>query len=192
MAWDVTARVPARLPREFFNLCRRLRCLPTRDVLVVEVADQAMRLFRRVPRTGGVFPIYRPVQGYVVSTSRFGTGQQEGSNRTPLGLHRIAEKIGAGRPIGTVYRGRRPVGLTWAGSPGAAITHRILWLEGLEPGWNRGGEVDSQRRYIYLHGTGDETTLGRPSSRGCIHVAGRDILPLFDTVPVGSLVWIRG
>ncbi|MBU6401970.1 MAG: L,D-transpeptidase [Verrucomicrobia bacterium] len=119
-------------------------------------------------------------------------GQLADSNRTPLGLHRIAEKIGGGWPIGAVFRSRRLVGFTWRGLPDAAIAHRILWLEGLEPGFNRGGRVDSYQRYIYIHGIGNEPTLGRPASRGCIHLAAADLLPLYDRVPVGTLVWITG
>ena len=126
-----------------------------------------------------------------VSTSRWGLGQQRDSHQTPRGLHRIAEKIGGGAPAGTVFRSRQPVGLTWAGHPRAAIAHRILWLDGLEPGKNRGGTVDTHARYIYLHGLGDETTLGRPTSRGCIHLAADDLIPLFDRLPVGTLVWIE-
>ncbi len=110
--------------------------------------------------------------------------------RTPLGLHRVARKIGAGQPVGTVFAGRQVVGLTRKGRPDAPICHRILWLEGLEPGWNRGGTRDSFERYIYIHGLGDEPTLGRPASRGCIHVAASDLIPLFDRTPVGTLVWI--
>jgi hypothetical protein len=125
-----------------------------------------------------------------ISTSRFGIGQLAGSNRTPLGLHRVGVKIGAGQPLGTVFECRRPVGLTWQGQPRAAIAHRILRLEGLEPGFNQGGDVDSFRRYIYIHGLGDEPSLGRPASRGCIHMAAADLMPLFDRVPVGTLVWI--
>jgi lipoprotein-anchoring transpeptidase ErfK/SrfK len=71
-----------------------------------------------------------------------------------------------------------------------AIVHRILWLEGLEPGFNRGGDVDSFRRYIYIHGFGDETTLGRPQSCGCVHLAAADLMPLYERLPVGTLVWI--
>ena len=127
---------------------------------------------------------------YRCSTSRFGVGQVEDSNRTPLGLHRIAEKIGGGWPVGTVFKSRRFAGFTWQGLPHAAITTRILWLEGLEPGFNRGGNVDSFRRYIYIHGTGDELTLGRPASRGCIHLTANDLVPLYDQVPRGTLVWI--
>jgi hypothetical protein len=127
---------------------------------------------------------------YRCSTSRFGIGQEEGSYRTPLGLHRVVEKIGGGWPAGTVFKGRQPVGYTWQGMPDAKITTRILWLEGLEPGFNRGGNVDSHARYIYLHGTGDQTSLGRPASCGCIHLADADLIPLFDRLPGGTLVWI--
>lgn len=135
---------------------------------------------------------WRLVRTCRCSTSRFGIGQIEGSNHTPLGLHRIAQKIGGGWPVGTVFKHRRPIGFTWQGLPDAKITTRILWLDGLEPGFNRGGEVDSYRRYLYLHGTGDETSLGRPASCGCVHLAANDLILLFDQLPVGTLVWITG
>jgi hypothetical protein len=105
-------------------------------------------------------------------------------------LHRIVEKIGGGWPVGTVFKGREPIGYTWKGLPFAKITTRILWLEGLEPGFNRGGNVDSHDRYIYIHGTGDEPSLGRPASYGCIHLAPDDLIPLFNSLPSGTLVWI--
>ena len=127
---------------------------------------------------------------YLVSSSKFGTGERANSNKTPLGLHRIAQKIGGGQPIGTVFRSREPIGFTWRGLPEGMIVHRILWLEGLEPRFNRGGLVDSFQRYIYIHGFGDETTLGRPVSYGCIHLAAKDLLPLYDLLPLGTLVWI--
>lgn len=134
---------------------------------------------------------YRFIKEFRCSTSKFGVGQTAGSNCTPLGLHRIAEKIGGGWPVGTVFKSRQPVGFTWRGMPLAPITNRILWLEGLEPGFNRGRNVDSHGRYIYIHGTGDETTLGRPASHGCIHLAADDLIPLFDKLPVGTLLWIQ-
>ena len=140
--------------------------------------------------TLGAFPPYQARARFRISTSRFGLGQIADSNRTPLGLHRIAAKIGGGWPIGTVFKGRVPIGFTWLGLPEASIVHRILWLEGLEPGFNRGGNVDSYRRYIYVHGFPDETTLGRPASCGCIHLAAADLLPLFQQIPQGTLLWI--
>jgi hypothetical protein len=169
----------------------------------VDAASQTVLLFEKLsvpPRRYGeernlpVFTtrLYRLVRTFRCSTSRFGVGQLADSNCTPLGLHRIAEKIGGGWPVGTVFRSRRVVGFTWKGLPLAAITNRILWLDGLEPGYNRGGNVDSHARYIYIHGTGDEPTLGRLASPGCIHLATADLLTLFDKLPSGTLVWIEG
>jgi lipoprotein-anchoring transpeptidase ErfK/SrfK len=74
--------------------------------------------------------------------------------------------------------------------PDAKITTRILWLGGLEPGFNRGGNVDSHARYIYIHGTADQASIGKPTSCGCIHLADMDLIPLFDLLPSGTLVWI--
>lgn len=139
---------------------------------------------------GSRFPAYYFKRKFVISTSRFGTGQIIHSNKTPLGLHRIARKAGGGQPIGTVFKARQPIGLTWQGQPDAAIVHRILWLEGLEVGLNKGGEVDTFRRFVYIHGFGNELTLGRPQSHGCIHVAAADLMPLYEKLPVGTLVWI--
>jgi len=106
-------------------------------------------------------------------------------------LHRIAEKIGDGWPAGTVFKARQPIGFTWKGLPDAKITTRILWLDGLEPGFNHGGNVDSHARYIYIHGTGDQTTIGKPSSCGCVHLADDDLIPLFKELASGTLVWIE-
>jgi hypothetical protein len=175
------------LPANFLAVCRQRRVRLTRDVLLVSVARQAVTWCRR-SRTGAG---YRVEREFIASTSRFGTGQVANSNRTPLGLHRVARKIGAGWPEGTVFESRRAVGFTWAGRPEAAIAHRILWLEGLEPGHNQGGDVDTFHRYIYFHGVGDESTLGRPASRGCVHLAATDLIPLYDRLAVGTLVWLE-
>lgn len=164
--------------------CRQLGIAPTRQVLVVSVADQTLSVFDKFSGSWCSTGLTR------CSTSRFGTGQVEGSNCTPLGLHRIVEKIGGGWPAGTVFKGRRPIGYTWKGLPDAKITTRILWLEGLEPGFNRGGNVDSHARYIYIHGTADQMGIGKPASCGCIHLADADLIPLFDWVPSGTQVWI--
>jgi len=174
-----------RLCVDFVSACRRNGIVPTRFVLVVSVANQTVLLFEKFSaswRLGG--------KKMRCSTSRFGISQVAGSNGTPLGLHRVVGKIGGGWPAGTVFEGRKPVGFTWQGMPDAKITTRILWLEGLEPGFNRGGNVDSHARYIYIHGTGDQTTIGKPMSCGCIHLADADLIPLFDKLPGGTLVWI--
>jgi len=178
-----------KLPATAAFALRRNLIEITRNLLAVSIRSQHLSLFEW--RAGnGTAPRYEFVRQYLISTSAFGVGQVQDSNRTPLGLHRVAQKIGAGQPIGTVFKSRQVLGLTWKGQPDATIVHRILWLEGLEPGFNRGGNVDSFRRYIYIHGFGDETTLGRPKSHGCIHMAANDLIPLFDRLEVGTLVWI--
>jgi hypothetical protein len=176
-------RVPKALAAAF-RACSRSGVVPTRHFLSVNIARQTTALFQRL-RYG-----YALRKTCRCSTSRYGVGERAGSNLTPRGLHRVARKIGGGWPIGAVFESRQFMGYTWHGLPLAPITHRILWLEGLEAGFNRGGEVDSFRRFIYIHGTGNETTLGRPDSRGCVHLSADDLLPLFDKVPEGTLVWI--
>jgi hypothetical protein len=174
----------------FAATIRRLGIPLTRYLVTVSVGHQTLTVWERTRSNGPAWWLQRLAHGRA-STSRFGVGQSQGSNRTPLGLHRIAQKVGAGYPQGTVFSGRKPVGLTWRGMPEGAIAHRIFWLEGLEPGFNRGGDVDTFRRYIYIHGFSDESTLRRPVSKGCIHLAAADIIPLYDWLPVGTLVWIH-
>jgi hypothetical protein len=167
-----------------FGACVRCGVAPTRQVLAVNIGRQTTALFER--QLDG----YALRKTFRCSTSKYGIGEKAGSNMTPRGLHRVARKIGGGWPVGTVFKGRQVIGSTWQGLPLAKIVHRILWLEGLEPGFNCGGTVDSFQRYIYIHGTGDETTLGRPDSCGCIHLASGDLLPLYDRLREGTLVWI--
>jgi len=167
-----------------FCACARCGVAPTRHVLSVNVARQTTALFQRQQDGYALRKTFR------CSTSKYGTGETAGSNMTPRGLHRVARKIGGGWPIGAAFKGRQVIGYTWQGQPWARIAHRILWLEGLEPGFNRGGNVDSFRRYIYIHGTGNEMTLGRPDSHGCVHLSANDLLPLYDKLPEGTLVWI--
>jgi hypothetical protein len=169
------------LPEACLSTCKWLGIAPTKHVLTVDIATQSVSLF-----ADGKF-----VRKMPASTSRFGIGQIEGSNCTPLGLHRIAEKIGAGAPPGTVFKNRQAIGHTSQTEfANAKITTRILWLEGLELGFNQGGNVDSHARYIYIHGTGDQGTIGKPASHGCIHLADGDLVPIFDLLASGTLVWI--
>lgn len=120
-----------------------------------------------------------------------------GSHCTPRGRHIVRARIGAGAPLGAAFRGRRPTGEVW--TPELAATHpardwiltRILWLSGTEPGRNRLGEVDSMRRYIYIHGTPDTEPMGVPLSIGCVRMRNRDVAELFDLVPAGTKVDIR-
>ncbi len=169
------------LPTACLDACQKHGVVPTKYVLTVSVKAQTLSLFEDS----------QFVKKLPCSTSRFGIGQIEGSNRTPLGLHRIAEKIGGGEPAGTVFQSRLSVGHTSQPEfADAKITTRILWLEGLEPGFNQGTNVDSHERYIYIHGTADQKTIGEPASCGCIHLADADLMPLFDLLPAGTLVWI--
>jgi hypothetical protein len=165
--------------------CEKQGVALTRFILVVSVANQTLSLF-----DDGKF-----VKKLPCSTSRFGIGQTEGSNCTPLGLHHIVEKIGAGEPAGTVFKARQVIGHTSQPEfADAKITTRILWLEGLEPGFNQGSNgginVDSHARYIYIHGTADQAGIGKPASCGCVHLTDEDLIPLFDQLPSGTLVWI--
>lgn len=177
-----------RLPTAFRNTCVRLGIAPTQYVLTVRIASQRAALFEFAPQ--GKSRIARLVREFVCSTSKFGIGQVAGSNRTPLGLHRVAEKHGAGAEAGTVFKARKPIGHLRDGLPLESITTRILWLAGLDAGFNQGGSVDTFARYIYIHGFGDQASLGRPASHGCIHLADADLIPLFDLLPVETLVWI--
>jgi hypothetical protein len=176
----------------FSERCKKLGVAPTKFLLVVNVAGQTVSLFAAASTHKNVtVEGYNLIKQFPCSTSRIGIGQEEGSNRTPLGLHHIAEKIGAGKPTGTVFKSREVVGHTSQPEfADAKITTRILWLEGLEPGFNRGGNVDSHRRYIYIHGTADQSSIGQPASSGCVHLADTDLIPLFDLLPAGTLVWI--
>lgn len=134
---------------------------------------------------------------YRISTAKNGAGERMASGCTPRGRHVIRAKIGAGRPVGTVFVGRRATGEVY--SPELAerfqgrdwILTRILWLRGCEPGRNRFGEVDTMRRYIYVHGCPDTEPLGIPSSHGCIRMRNADIVELFDLVEPGTPVLIE-
>jgi len=131
---------------------------------------------------------------YTVSTAKNGAGERNGSNCTPRGRHIIRAKIGAGQPENTVFVRRRPTGEIWSPAFGAAnpsrdwILTRILWLSGKEPGFNRCGDVDTMRRYIYLHGSPDTVEMGTPGSIGCVRMRNSDIVELFDLVPCYTAV----
>lgn len=183
---------------DFFASCKKHGVTPTQYLFIVSIADQTASLFENISTASHLavdvlrltVDDYKLVKKYPCSSSRFGIGQIEGSNCTPLRLHRIAEKIGAGVPAGTVFKGRQAVGhVSKPEFADAKITTRIMWLDGLEPGFNRGGKVDSHMRYIYIHGTADQDSIGKPASHGCIHLADADLIPLFDLLPSGTLVW---
>ena len=133
---------------------------------------------------------------YPVSTAKNGAGELCNSDCTPRGRHIIRAKIGAGLPLDTVFVGRRPTGEVYSRELGERhpgrdwILTRILWLSGREPGVNRLREVDTMRRFIYIHGTSDEQRIGNAVSHGCIRMRNRDIVELFDLVAPGTPVEI--
>ena len=134
------------------------------------------------------------IKSYQISTAKNGVGQERGSFCTPLGKHVIRAKIGSGQPINTVFIKRRPTGEIYTPDLGARylgrdwILTRILWLSGCELGFNRLGSVDTMRRYIYIHGSPDNSNMDKPGSIGCIRMFNADLLELFDIVDVGTEV----
>ncbi|WP_445115172.1 cell wall-recycling L,D-carboxypeptidase ElsL [Acinetobacter sp. WZC-1] len=133
---------------------------------------------------------------YVISTAKNGIGEQEGSEKTPRGWHRIAHKIGADAPLNAVFKARQQTGEIY--SQQLADQHpdrdwiltRILWLDGLEEGLNRGKGHDTLGRYIYIHGTPDTEPMGIPVSHGCIRMHGQQLMEVFDLVDDGALVYL--
>lgn len=139
------------------------------------------------------------VQQWPVSTAANGGGEQRGSGCTPRGLHRVVARIGEGCAENTVFVGRRPTGEVYTPAMATAaapardwILTRILWLQGVERGRNRGGEVDTLRRFIYIHGCPDSEPMGVPRSHGCIRMRNADLMTLFAQVPLGTHVHIEG
>jgi hypothetical protein len=190
----------ASLPETFIKRLEELSMSSSGRVIVVDVSDQKALLF-----SNGEFQ-----KEYSVSTAKNGLGQRLGTNQTPLGLHRIREKVGDGAGKGAIFESRVFVERYWPEVRGEneslqkpdtlessdLITSRILWLEGLEPGFNSGVDaegqvVDSYERYIYFHGTNHEDKIGTPVSKGCIRMLNTDVIELFDLVQVGDLVWIQ-
>jgi lipoprotein-anchoring transpeptidase ErfK/SrfK len=128
---------------------------------------------------------------YDVSTSKFGIGNKENSLKTPRGLHRIKEKYGHGAPAGRIFIDRIDTGQNWPLTKvGNAVLTRILRLEGCEDGINRGKGIDSYERYIYIHGSANEASIGTPASNGCICMRNNEIIELFDIIPEGTFVYI--
>lgn len=152
------------------------------DILYVSV--QRQRLFH--VRSGEL------LNEYPIATASKGLGAQVDSYRTPTGLHRVSEKLGDGVPPLGILKDREFTGefadADFAGVDKDWITSRIFWLSGLEPGVNQGGSVDSHERYIYIHGTANEKSVGRPTSMGCIRMKNCDVIALYDAVPLGALV----
>jgi hypothetical protein len=165
--------------------CAALGIKPTERLLLVHIHTQTLQFFRQG----------KLVRSFVVSTSKRPPSNIKNSLGTPRGLHEIAERIGAGQPPGMVFKARVPTGrhfheLAEAEDTGNLITSRILWLRGLEPGVNLGGEVDTYERYVYIHGTNREESLGHPQSAGCVLMRNIEIVELYDELRRGDHVLI--
>lgn len=161
--------------------------MKTSKKIVIDLANQTLSLFQGD----------KLLASYQVSTSRYGPGEAHGSGCTPRGLHSIRIKIGAGEPENSVFVGRRPTGEIYTPQLGKENPHRdwiltrILWLTGLESGRNRGGQNDTLRRYIYIHGCPDSEPMGVPLSQGCIRMRNSDLLDLFDRVEPDTIIDIK-
>lgn len=157
--------------------CQQSVIYDSRNKLTISVRDQAMLL----TQDG------KPVKKYRVSTSKFGEGDRPGSNYTPLGKLMVAKKIGDRAPAGMVFKSRRPTGeVLPPNAPGRdPIVSRIIWLRGAEAGNRRAFD-----RCIYIHGTPEESRLGKPASYGCIRMASRDVIDLYRVIGVGAEVQI--
>ncbi|MCF3649517.1 L,D-transpeptidase [Synoicihabitans lomoniglobus] len=156
---------------------------PAERLLHVSITDQTLQLFQ-----GGTL-----VRTFEISTSSRPPSNQRDSLGTPRGLHTIAERIGAGQPPGMVFRSRVATGhhfseLNAEENERNLVTTRILWLRGLEKGYNAGGNVDSYDRYIYIHGTNHEDRIGRPASGGCVQLRNLEMVELYDAVRAGDWV----
>ncbi len=185
--WLLMSLARADVAADITTLTGRYPDFPSRHLLVVDISEQTLSWFEAG----------KLKRRYPVSTSKYGVGSRAGSNRTPLGMHYVRRKIGAGAPAGTIFRGRVDTGRVARietrplATGDDFVTSRILWLKGLDPGRNRGDGVDSYARYIYIHGTHEEGLIGRPASHGCIRMRNADVIELFDGVPPRTLVWIQ-
>ena len=157
------------------------------NTIIVDISEQRLYLYSNNDL----------IQSYPVSTSKYGEGQTENSFKTPLGLHEIKEKIGHKAPINTIFTARvntnkrADVQIKQNDTEDDFVTSRIMWLDGLEDGINRGLGVDSYNRYIYIHGTHEEGLIGQKASHGCIRMFNNDVIELFDIVSEGTKVQIR-
>ncbi len=166
--------------------CTRLGIKPADRLLAARIGTQTLQVYRNSELA----------RAYPISTSLRPPSNVKDSLGTPRGLHVIEERIGAGQPPGMVFTARRPTGRHFSEYGDEAnrttnfVTTRILWLRGLEPGVNAGGDVDSYGRFIYIHGTNHEDRIGEPQSGGCVLLRNLDVIELYDEVRAGHHVLI--
>lgn len=184
-------KVPDVPPEQLQDYISQMGVRPSSSIVFVDTQKQTLSLVenKKIKKT------------YVISTGKKGLGQRANTFKTPIGLHRINEKIGNGVPKYGIFQRRQYVGAVWRKQPQKNhfkdfISTRILRLEGLQPGFNKGHDwigrtVDTEARAVYIHGTTMEWKLGMPSTKGCVHMSAEDVIKFFNEVPVGTLVWIR-
>lgn len=171
---------------EIKALCDQFKVAPTKHLLLVNIDTQRLHLFES----------QNFIRSYWISTAANGVGQEVDSGKTPLGLHCIESKIGDGADPFAIFKGRIPTG--GIALPDAAerqIVGRILWLQGLQAGFNQGWDssgklVDTHDRFVYIHGTNELANIGRPVSKGCVCMNPSDVVELFEQVSEGTLVHI--
>lgn len=192
LSCSACASPPPKLsPEKLPDYLNTLGVQSTPDMIVVDSKTQTMTVLKnnKIAKT------------FTISTGKKGLGERANTFKTPQGLHRINEKIGAGIPKYGIFHRRHYIGSTWKKLPRAQhrkdfISTRILRLEGLQPGLNKGKDwlgrtVDTEVRAVYIHGTTMEWKLGFPSTKGCIHMSADDVIALFNDIPTGTLVWIN-
>ncbi|MEM8845290.1 MAG: L,D-transpeptidase [Pseudomonadota bacterium] len=174
--------------------------MPQIEIILSTFSNHITNLWLLVDSTSQqlfVFQNNSKKSSFSVSTSKYGLGCQQDSNKTPTGAHCVAEKIGGNGFPNEIYKGRQATGeaaeiiCTAQHSDEDLILSRIMWLRGLEDGHNHGEDVDSYHRYIYIHGTQEEGLLGTPASHGCIRMSNQDVMNLYEQVAEGTFVYIR-
>ena len=178
-------KIPADINKSLDDLSRRFSSHPQSSLMIISISEQKLYLIENK----------KVIEAYTISSAQKGTGNSSGSYQTPLGVHTISEKFGNNAELGSIFKARVNTHelatiLTDKNETNSAdnITSRILWLSGLERGINKGENIDSHNRYIYIHGTDEEGRLGQAVSHGCIRMSNLDVMELFDSVTVGTLV----
>jgi len=163
-----------------------LLCIPLQAAYVIKISIEEQRMY--------VLEDNRIIRSYPISSSAYGEGQEENSFKTPLGKHNIKTKIGTNVEKYNYFLNRDHVPTKTTiihdqiDTADDYITSRIMWLTGLEEGFNKGGKVDSFERYIYIHGTHEEGLIGQKASHGCIRMFNHDVIELFELIPLEALV----
>ena len=171
---------------DYLLTVEQLGSTPSESLLLASITEQSLMRYHKG----------KSVKRYHMSSSKRPPSCVEDSLGTPIGLHLVCEKIGDGEPLGMIFKGRKPQGVRFFECDNGEnqknlITTRILRLDGLEVGINKGEGIDTYERYVYIHGTNHEEKLGTPTSSGCLQVSNKDILELFECLPEGTHLFIE-